>query len=733
MRLESFSLSSQQISEILESTLNSRKSSVKYTLPQRVANFIFKGPDAELVRKLAKRLPAHQLATGEIAAPPAKCFRFRGCVIRVQPTSNESIMLTLMRHDSDPHQVHHHIDAERLELTARALSIRKKLQLPQVAALLTPEGKIDLIGIDLRHKAIPKNFDLHGTDLSGANLSGANLNGANLIGANLSGARLEGTILTKANLHKASLVSAFLYRAILIGARLTYAGLSGANFSCADLTDADLRYSNVISAQLNEANMSGVVINTKTLRNLDFTGVNFGIVSPIIKELLKPAPKSWYSDLHYTHNDLGSLLIKINSINDKFPHIKISLIRQLKVNLEYNGITSDKLVTIIKLLSNNLSGAPYDKDPVITLWLSEVARHWLFSSAQATFDPEVLGGLTGILLIFYREHPREKLLNNGSFIALIDAVMRGNNDEHMATAAILYEQYLSMPEIEPWTLFPVDGICTPVEGVDLRDGDAPLIMIAVPLSLPVMVVSRDNFISMLRGSIAGWQNYFLYRAPEPESCITGSQLPPPGELFSNHFPIFERPYLNALKTARFPRLLDTLMPGEQEMKAQFLDATLSKYPNVRLTGTKQQVRLARILSQALIPPSEKDGCWCALTSSHALAIIRAYDLEDVRSLVKAQTFLGLAAVFTRYSASGVFGDEYESPEVLRRYAYALMGEAVNHNATVVNSETLQDWRNRLSGQQGAFTCSALLADMMADHANKDFPEIFKNLMPPAWR
>jgi len=85
--------------------------------------------------------------------------------------------------------------------------------------------------------------DLSGIDLTGADLSGANLNGAdlrdakltvaNLTGANLSGADLTGALLSGVNLNGADLTNADLWRA-----KIGFADLTGVNITQKQLKDA---------------------------------------------------------------------------------------------------------------------------------------------------------------------------------------------------------------------------------------------------------------------------------------------------------------------------------------------------------------------------------------------------------------------------------------------------------------------------------------------------------------
>src|SRR5471030_1932260 len=52
--------------------------------------------------------------------------------------------------------------------------------------------------------------------------------------------------------------------------------------------------------------------------------------------------------------------------------------------------------------------------------------------------------------------------------------------------------------------------------------------------------------------------------------------------------------------------------------------------------------------------------------------------------------------------------------------------------SLVDKGTLANWTNRLLGLKGAFTCSAVLSNLMVEHIRSRFPEVLSGIMPPAW-
>jgi len=163
----------------------------------------------------------------------------------------------------------------------------------------------------------------------------------------------------------------------------------------------------------------------------------------------------------------------------------------------------------------------------------------------------------------------------------------------------------------------------------------------------------------------------------------------------------------------------------------FVAATGKRTSETKLVDTDSQLGLSDIFTPRLRFPAE-DGR-CCLSDAHYDEIIRAYGLGDAGDQDKSRTLLCLAAVFTRYSSSAIFGTEHDSPQLLRNYAYALMDKAHSLDASLLAPEVFKDWESRLLGLNGAFTCSAVLSGAMTEHIKSRFPDMLADIMPPAWR
>ncbi|WP_119712145.1 hypothetical protein [Arsenophonus endosymbiont of Aleurodicus floccissimus] len=93
-----------------------------------------------------------------------------------------------------------------------------------------------------------------------------------------------------------------------------------------------------------------------------------------------------------------------------------------------------------------------------------------------------------------------------------------------------------------------------------------------------------------------------------------------------------------------------------------------------------------------------------------------YNLTNSSNRNKAEHLLALSAVFTRYLSSAVFSTELDSPIMLRYYAYGLIEKSHKLDPTLITQDTFNNWKNRLLGCENAFSCTAILYDLMIDYA-----------------
>src|SRR5471032_1382988 len=557
-----------------------------------------------------------------------------------------------------------------------ALLLRRLGGLPSTAVVLTDDNRIDL-----------QKANLTGASLSEANLDGANLSEANLRGANLSGANLTGADLFKTNLRGADLV--------------------GANLGGANLSEANLKGADLCGANLNRANLSNILQEGALLKLPEWNSI-------ILDAYLN----------HINNPESGSLLTMMDSIDEQYADVKLRMARELMTSLQ--NTTADTSSVALPLM-DILSKAPYTGDAEINAWLDTLCERYL-SQYNGQVLPENAGVFNQSVDLFTRQSEL-MFTHNGAFIQIIAQGMAENSTPAMKEkASVLYETYLQQEQVKPYCSLD-----------DFGDGEGKpdwadkhpvnfILLSARPAAVSAMLLSQASLKGMLSPRAdAQWDRFYLYSSPD--NCLAAKEYTHLNTLFANDFPLFNGPYQHVQNSAKFLLLLKALNLGGLE--AAFVSAAGAKYSATKLVDDDAQIRLGEIFHPKLVSsPLQPRGN--GLEEAHYGELIHAYNLTEASSADKAKTLLCLAALFTKYSSSAVFGTEHESPQLLRHYAYALMEKAHGLDESLVDKGTLANWTNRLLGLNKAFTCSAVLSNLMVEHIRSRFPEVLSGIMPPAW-
>ncbi|HGJ5875445.1 MAG TPA: hypothetical protein ACHBX0_02335 [Arsenophonus sp.] len=70
--------------------------------------------------------------------------------------------------------------------------------------------------------------------------------------------------------------------------------------------------------------------------------------------------------------------------------------------------------------------------------------------------------------------------------------------------------------------------------------------------------------------------------------------------------------------------------------------------------------------------------------------------------------------------------------ILRYYACASLEKAYKLDPTLLSESKFNNWKNRLLGKDGVFTYTAVLVNLMTDHASEYCKDIFQKINSPAW-
>ncbi|WP_213993687.1 pentapeptide repeat-containing protein [Sodalis sp. dw_96] len=610
--------------------------------------------------------------------------------------------LVTIRVSKDPKSFESTVDQEAFFNTCAVVLLMQRLHLP---FKWDERGGVDLWEANMKLIAWGK-----------ANLRALNLTKADMISADWTEYDLNGTDLSKA----------YLRGACFIDTDLSDADLSRADLRGADLSGDELKRVSLRVANLNGINLSRVNLVALAFRGVNLSGADLSTLPPE-GALLKLPP--WNADNldgyfnHYNNPTRGNLLTLIDSIDERYATVKVRIARELMDSLKsVNGA-----IEIALPLMSVLSKAPYINDAVIDAWLNDICERFV-GRYNAHALPPLNKGMVNQVIRLFNLQPEQMFIHNGAFIQLMSREKSVGDDDAKAAIKQLYDLYLNQEQVRPYTLvedFGGYGSHMP----DWADEHAAnYILLSSRPDGPVMLLSRHTLNGMLSPDKLKpvWDRFYLYDN-------RGENLPlahhPLETLFRDDFKLFNWPYRYLLSSVRFRRLLETLDLGD--MRKTFISAMGAHVSKQKLVSAEDQRRLREIFSPKLMYSTDSGDY--SLTNEHYQEILKVYDLSASNNSDKAKLLLSLAAVFTKYSSTAIFGEEQESPEMLRRYAYALMEKANSLDAEVFEDEDMfADWKNRLLGLHNAFSCSAVLFNIMVEHIRSRFPDVLASIMPPAW-
>lgn len=755
-----------------------------------ILNFFFCGavrshyaqPYEDFSKTLAQALLQTSTKHQPVNIPETLIVDFSGYTITfLQPGENNSDGPVTVKVSGNGENISADIDKGEFNRICTALLLRSWGGLPPASAVLTDDNRMklrganlsgmNLSGLDLRGADL-KDTNLDGTILKGANLSGADFRLKNIFGgtctryltdvdmseADLSGANFQNVCLDNVKLIQAILSDVDMSNVIfkssvdMSGANLSRANLSNAQGRVV-LSDADLRLANLKGAQLQRSNLQRANLAGTNLSRVNFYHVNLQdadlhgaslrcvdlagarLNGARLSHLQMKTPLLEFSLRHLEYLDRylnhinnpasGSILTAIDSIDPQYVDIKLQMARELIAILKESKVDlTDNVISILDILSKDIYASDsYISESMNTLCENDLRKYEgrVIPYAEGVFNQAVK---------LFRCKPELMFRLNGGFIQIIAQGMAENSTPEMREkASSLYDIYLQNEKIKPYCDNGDFGDYSGKPDWSTPVADNYILMSSGKTNdVTAMMLSQAVLDNMLRGRVENdtWSRFYLYKGAG-NCCLAGNETPPADKLFSVYFPLFNVPYQYTKMSGTFPRLVRMLNLGA--METHFLSALNTRFSRKKFVSENDQKKLREIFSPKLMY-SPASGEY-SLNSAHYNAIINMYDLASASDTQKAKKMLCLAAVFTRYSSSAFFGTEYESPEMLRFYAYALMKKAYDLDAGIFSSR-MQDWRKRLLGLNGASSCTETLSAGMVSFIRSQLTGELDNIMPPLW-
>jgi hypothetical protein len=174
----------------------------------------------------------------------------------------------------------------------------------------------------------------------------------------------------------------------------------------------------------------------------------------------------------------------------------------------------------------------------------------------------------------------------------------------------------------------------------------------------------------------------------------------------------------------------------ERFKAALQESHISD-PREKMTEAADQDELFKIFETKYEDPLVQG---VRLRPEHLAALREQWRADTDEAF--AFRLLCMAAVYTNYSSSHVFGTETESPNALRTYAMALLRETHEADPRLLPNDQLASWVGKLKGEGNAFQCTAVLYSIQSKHLNTrlrqeagngPLHQVRNDMIPLAWR
>ncbi|MGE8151293.1 pentapeptide repeat-containing protein [Pseudomonas vancouverensis] len=550
---------------------------------------------------------------------------------------------------------------------------------------------------------------------------------------------LSGCLFASFNVRVASFINAKIQHAEfrdsnLPNAKLTKADLSHTRLENIDLEQADCSGAIFHSARLDNVNFTKADLSHAKLTNIDLIDVNFnnakleGTQMSITLDL--SSELNIDSRINHLNNRRG-VLTSINSIPNEYTTLRTTAMATIIEQL--NELSDEKLQGSWASLADILLSHPvYAEDARIAKFIDErLLRHWMANINQALFHSD------GVDISFVLERLNQVFTQNwaspeyqGAVNQILYAATQPPVEEkqkHLAHQ--LRQRLLTNPNIQ--------AALPAIEAIETGLAHETYLFSAED-GLRVVALESEQFQDLvsLKSPQVSLQHLYQF---ERHSATSAFDNVTPTDLSQTYAvsPFLQARHLSIIGGQVARQLVSTVL-GDSAHALRFVEALQCQRVSEKLLSAEQQWELRDHFSALWVEVKENDGD-VYLQPAHQNSLWQAANtlgLTDTPTN-RACLLLVLAAVFTRYSSSALFGSETDSPQALRIYASALLNEACKLDATLIESSTLTNWQARLMGKE--FACTAILSNMMKTgiqelaKSNSNLEQLFLNLYPAAWR
>lgn len=640
--------------------------------------------------------------------------------------------------------------------------------------LRMPLCEIEFQGVDLYDAILSTpvitECEFRGCELSGANFSKVKLDSNNFRGVGLTNTNFESTRLVSCdfsrigsmgnvNFSNSHLVdtmflmcdaeSSQFMGVVTDSCMFSEINFNKSNFSGAHFNDCTFGQVTFQQADLTNATLTNLIMSNVDFKGAVLDGATLQLRGNIFTETNSADMQAEFDQqLNHRNNGGRSLLKSVDSIDDKYASIKIGLIESI-----VNEVTSafDRVSDSETLLYNSnlclafsdvlLSSSIYDNSTPIQAFIDDYLLPALEQYGNHNIIRPEDVSLTMLLTL---KNKMQQAWSEPGFevkcsafvnqiFSLCDQQERVVSADLAASLHELRDTWHSQPTIQPfYEMF--DNTMGSTTGIFLFNKDE------VSDKEQVLAYESEDFAQLLSGNKNDtepkWNNVLYFERESEAHSYEIKGVANLSNLLAPH-PLMAILFSAEQSKVVVPTLITTAVSAGQYQQ-RFLAAVQSHHADDdadKLTSPEHQLALGDIFNPYLnehleLQPEHVDTLWQAYLTTAVQSIT-----QENESSQKAALMLSMATVYTYLSSSYHFGTEHESPQIIRNYAKAMLNEAHRLDPRSVDTQTLQDWNNRLiPGNSRAFDCTAVLTNMMKQYIeNSPSSTVFSSIYPPAWR
>ncbi|WP_310334671.1 pentapeptide repeat-containing protein [Pseudomonas corrugata] len=580
--------------------------------------------------------------------------------------------------------------------------------------------------------------DLRSIDLNNVNLDGIRLWGKNLrtrVGEPQHRLQCSGSTWSHSQLRDMEINNSNFSRTTLTGAKLVKIQSEGVNYTGATLAGAKLIEVNFSGSNFTGADLTGVYIDRVNFSNANLTDAKISLNPDLLDDIARNI------DTHINHlnNEHEGLLVSINSIDPKYEEQRNVLMRSVIERLDSLG--DHRLAGSWDSLANVLLNDPsYTKDSVIAQFIqTRLLSKWMESKNQGLLRPDEINLVVVLDLLNASSStvdwsaPRYQ----GAVNQLLHAATLAPNQKNLSPSAEqLRTTFLNNPTIKE-----ASSVFDAIED----DLSKLTYIFAAGNGQKVLALEPELFENLVCANpkATPWKSAYLLTRNARTAHFETADLGNLKEVYAIQ-PFLKTRYAALMQSEIGTNLIRGVL-GNSPHSTAFLEALNRNTSPSKLVANAQQDELYDAFSgrwqvvkgdvddpqntSRALQPEHQEQLWQA---------VNGLGLQDTRPN-RAAVMLCLSSIFTRYSASALFGTETESPPAVRLYASALLNEARALDPSLIDNATATDWQARLLGIENAFTCTAILSSMMNSYLqdkaelNSVLETVLLGLYPAAWR